>query len=207
MFLTRDEIEAEVPGLYEVIPPQFRDRMPRGAMARAQNTEILTHGFAFLTSFVEKTFARLHYTKGQDWPFFKLVGAFYLVEQEVGTEAVRRVGTEIFRRMPWPPDVHDGFDAIRGIEGAYRASHYNTTFETAGGWPVHVDEPGRIVIENATPYPCFLEEGTIAGVCDAFPGDRLRYRLLADRGSKRDGATSTFYEVTVDPRPTLRPKT
>lgn len=196
MFLSPTEIEAQVPGLLSLLPDALRSKIPANVRVSPQNTMVIRNGFGFLQRFIDDLFDRLDYVEGQQWSMVKLLGAFYFIEKEIGRAAVKRVGSEIFKTMPWPPHVQNVEDALCGIDAAYRSSHLDAPFELSGGWPVREQSPGRLLIENATPYPCFLEEGTIAGVCAAFPRDHAQYKLLSSPLPKREGGATTLYEVT-----------
>jgi hypothetical protein len=91
-YVPRRTIDAQSPGVYEVIPPQFRDRLPADVTCSPQNSMIFRNGFGFLKGFVDETFARLQYKEGEPWPMWKLVSAFYLVEAKVGRNTLRHVG-------------------------------------------------------------------------------------------------------------------
>lgn len=74
------------------------------------------------------------------------------------------------------------------------ASH-QAGFDLIGGWPVLDRVLGWVKIANATPYPCHLEEGTIAGVLAGFPAQRDTYEMRDTPRPKRRGGTETHYEV------------
>jgi hypothetical protein len=197
-FVGRKEIEAYGKEVYEALPITFRDRLPAGFKAQAQNAEIFRRAFQALDSQVNRLFAQLGYQEGEAWDQWKLISAFYLVEQKIGKTASISVGTKIFGTMPWPPQIKCLEDALEGIEGAYRASH-EASFDLIGGWPVLEKRAGYMKIANATPYPCYLEEGTIAGVCAGFPAQRASYQIMPKPSPKRDGGTRTIYEVKFLP--------
>jgi hypothetical protein len=198
-FVGRKEIEAYGKEVYEALPLAFRDRLPAGFKAQAQNAEIFRRAFQTLDSQVNKLFSQLGYQEGEPWDQWKLIAAFYLVEQKIGKNAAIAVGTKIFSTMPWPPQIQGLEDALEGIEGAYRASH-EASFELIGGWPVLEKRSGYMKIANATPYPCYLEEGTLAGVCAGFPAQHPSYQLLSKPTPKREGGTQTVYEVKFLPK-------
>jgi hypothetical protein len=198
-FVARQEIEAYGKEVYEALPVAFRDRLPSGFKAHAQNAEIFRRAFHTLDSHVNKLFSQLGYQEGQPWEQWKLIAAFYLVQQKIGKNAAVEVGTKIFSTMPWPPHVKCLEDALEGIEAAYRASH-EASFELIGGWPVLEKRPGYMKIANATPYPCYLEEGTLAGVCAAFPAQHPSYEIVSPPVPKREGGTQTVYAVKFLPK-------
>jgi hypothetical protein len=198
-FVTRAEIEAHGKDVYEALPAQFRNRLPAGYKAQAQNAEIFRSAFQAMDSHVNKLFSQLGYVEGQPWDQWKLLAAFYLVENKIGKNSSVAVGTKIFSTMPWPPQITCLEDALEGIEGAYRASH-EASFEAIGGWPVLEKKPGYIKIANATPYPCYLEEGTLAGVCAGFSAQRPTYQIVSPPPPKREGGTQTVYEVRFLPK-------
>lgn len=198
-FVSRSEIESYGKEVYEALPVAFRDRLPTGFKAQAQNAEIFRRAFQALDSQVDRLFSQLGYREGQPWEQWKLVAAFYLVEKQIGKNASISVGTKIFSTMPWPPHVKCLEDALEGLEAAYRASH-EASFDLIGGWPVLEKKPGYMKIANATPYPCYLEEGTLAGVCAAFPSQHPTYQILTKPTPKRYGGTQTVYEVKFLPK-------
>jgi hypothetical protein len=197
--VSKEEINKYGKDVFEAIPRQFRQRLPAGVTAQPQNAEIFRRAFRTLDSQADRLFTRLGYQEGEPWEQWKLLAAFYLVECQIGKTASTNVGTKIFETMPWPPSVTCLEDALDGLEGAYRASH-EAGFELIGGWPVLEARPGYMKISNATLYPCFLEEGTLAGVCNGFRAQRPSYRMLTNPIPKRQGGLETIYEVTFLPK-------
>jgi hypothetical protein len=197
-FVPRDVIEAHGPDVYEAIPSVFRDRIPYGS-ASERNTDIIRKGFNLFSGAVDRIFQRLKYEEGKPWEQWKLVAAFYMIERHVGATTATRIGSKVFETMPWPPNVRSIEDALHGIEPAFRAAHENS-LELIGGWPVVEASPGLIVVENSTMYPCNLEEGTVSGICAAFREQLPSYKIRSRPPPKRDGGTSTFYEVSFRPR-------
>ncbi len=195
VYVSEDEIRRYGDDVYLAISAQFRGRLAAGVKAHPQNAAIFRRAFANLDSQVDRLFDRLDYREGEPWEQWKLMAAFYLVEVQIGKNASTMVGTKIFETMPWPPSVRCLEDALKGIDGAYRASHHGAASKLIGGWPVLENRPGFIRIACATPYPCHMEEGTIAGVCSAFREQRPTYELLSDPPPKRDGGLQTLFEV------------
>ena len=99
--------------------------------------------------------------------------------------------------MPWPPQVQSIADALRFVETAYFESHLRAPKERAGGWSVESDRPGVMTLADATPYPCMVNEGVIAGICVAFSKQKPSYRILEQ--PKREGGLVTRYEVSYRP--------
>lgn len=198
-FLTRDEIEKIAPGSYELVPAQFRDRLPAHASASSQNTGIFRATFAAVPDMVDDLFAEIGYVDGQDWPAAKLILAFYLIEAKVGAPTVRAAGEEIYSTMPWPPEVKSIGDALRFTLVAYAGSHLNAPVEQVGCWRVESQEPGRTVLVDDTPYPCFVNEGVVAGICGAFGRQLPNYEILDPDNAKRNGGLTTRYEVIYRP--------
>ncbi|EYF05725.1 hypothetical protein [Chondromyces apiculatus] len=200
IFVTREEIEAIDPMLWGILPPQIRERLPRGLTASPLNTTVLRRAFTMLKPFLERLFVRLGYEEGEPWPQWKLLAAFYLIQEEVGPATLFKVGRQIYATMPWPASVRSVTDAMIGLGPAFSAAHHDAPVALIGGWRVLESKPGRMVIESSTLYPCHLEEGTITGVCDGFSAERPRPTLLMARRPKRDGGKVTCFEVIYQPR-------
>lgn len=198
-FVTKSAMEAECPGVYEVLPKQFRDVILAGQRASSQNAQIFRQGFDVLPGLVNELFARLKYKEGHDWDFWKLLAAFYLVEVRIGPNSAMRAGEKIYSTMPWPPQVRSLEDALRFTEIAYAESHLRGPFEHIGGWRVESTAPGRMVMVDSSPYPCSLNEGVIAGIARAFAKQKPSYQLLDPATAKRNGGRATRYEVTFRP--------
>jgi hypothetical protein len=194
-YITRATIDAEAPGAYEVIAPQFRDRLAADVFASPQNTEIFRSSFGVFPRLVDDLFARLRYVDGDKWPLWKLVSAFSLVQARIGQNSVLQAGERIYSTMPWPPQVRAISDALRFTEPAYFESHYRAPRESAGGWRVEVEQPTKIILVDDTPYPCAVNEGVVAGICRSFSRQRPSYRILDADRSKRAGGLTTRYEV------------
>lgn len=198
-FLTRDEVEAISPGAYDLLPAQFRDRLPADAMASKQNAAIFRATFAAVPDMVDELFAQLGYVEGSDWPMAKLVLAFYLIEAKIGSNSAFAAGREIYSTMPWPPEVKTIADALRFTVVAYAGSHLDQSPEIVGCWRVESEEPGRTVLVDDTPYPCFVNEGVIAGICSAFGRHLPQYEILEPESAKRSGGMVTRYAVKYRP--------
>lgn len=198
-FLTRDEVEAISPGTYELVPVQFRDRLPATALASPQNAAIFRATFAAVPDMVDELFAQLGYVEGAEWPVAKLVLAFYLIEAKIGASSAFAAGREIYSTMPWPPEVKTIADALRFTVVAYAGSHLGADPRIVGGWRVESEQPGRTVLVDETPYPCSVNEGVVAGICAAFARQQPSYELLEPEKSKRAGGMITRYAVTFRP--------
>ncbi len=195
-YVTRAQMEKEVPGAYNLIPVQFRDGLPSEVTCSAQNTEIIRKGFGFVQGFADKLFDRYRYREGDPWPMWKLVSVMYEIEREVGPRPLRQVGIQIFSTMPWPKQVNSITEAFRFMGEAYQASHGGAAPDRVGGWPVEEEGPGRLVVANTNPYPFWLEDGTVQGVCRSFARQYPRVKLIDDGKSKRDGGLMSRYEIT-----------
>lgn len=197
--LTRQEMEAECPGVYEILPAQLRDKLPARARASAQNAMIFRNGFDVMPGLVDGLFKQLRYIDGTDWPVWKLVACFYLVETRIGKSASMRAGEKIYSTMPWPPHVGGIQDALRFTVDAYQESHFKAPASVVGAWRVDEDSKGRMIMADATPYPDSLNEGVIAGICAKFSARHPSYELIDAATAKRNGGTVTRYEVRFDP--------
>jgi hypothetical protein len=198
-YVSRSEMDAVSNEIYPLLPKQFRDRLPAEAKASAQNTEIFRATLHVMPSLVNVLFNQVKYKDGDDWLMWKLVAAFYLIEQRIGPNSVRQAGERIYSTMPWPPMVKSLADALRFTEVAYFESHLRAPAEIVGGWRVQSEERGRTVLVDDTPYPCNVNEGVIAGICSAFSKQKPLYRILDLDTSKRSGGTTTSYEVRFEP--------
>lgn len=190
--LTREES-------YERLPVQFRDRMPKGAKASGQNAAIFRATFAAVPDMVDELFAQLGYVEGTDWLVAQLILAFYWIEAKVGSNTVRAAGEEIYSTMPWPPEVKTIADALRFTVVAYAGSHLNAPTDVVGGWRVELEEPGHTVLVDDTAYPCFVNEGVVAGICTAFGRYQPAYEIVAPETAKRNGGLVTRYSVKYRP--------
>lgn len=195
-FVTRAEMDAVSKEIYPLLPAQFRDVLPADGKASAQNSEIFRATLQVMPRLVNELFTQVKYTDGADWPMWKLVAAFYLVEKRIGPNSVRQAGERIYSTMPWPPLVKSLADALRFTEVAYFESHLRSPHEVVGRWRVESEAPGRTVLVDETPYPCYVNEGVIAGICRAFSKQMPSYEV---DGAKRSGGMTTRYEVTYLP--------
>jgi hypothetical protein len=198
-------MEAEAPGVYKVLPEQFRDRLPADVYASPQNAQIFRATFGAMPRVVDELFAMLRYTERTKWPMWKLVAAFYLVQVRIGESTVRQAGERIYSTMQWPPEVHSIADALRHIDSAYFESHLRAPRMTAGCWLVEREGPSQMVIADETPYPCHVNEGVVAGICRAFMRQRPVYRLVEPLKAKRAGGLVTRYQIDFVPPSPARP--
>lgn len=129
----------------------------------------------------------------------KLVAAFYLVENRIGPNTVRKAGERIYGTMPWPPEVRSIADALRFTHVAFFESHLRAPVERSGQWRVESETPGVTILVDETPYPCNVNEGVVAGICVAFARQNPSYRILDADRCKRSGGSVTRYEVVFKP--------
>jgi hypothetical protein len=198
-YVTAAEMNAVSREIYPLLPPQFRDTLPSEVVASPQNTDIFRGTLSFDPRTLDELFAQVDYTPGTEWPMWKLVAAFYLVEKRIGPNTVRKAGERIYGTMPWPPDVRSIADALRFTEVAYFESHLRAPKERAGGWRVEAERPGLTILADENPYPCNANEGVVAGICVAFAKQNPSYRILEPERSKRAGGKTTRYEVVFKP--------
>ncbi len=150
-YVSRADMEAVSAGIYDALPPQFRDRLPADVEASPRNSEIFRASFGVVPRLVDDLFARLGYVDGAVWPMWKLVVAFYLVEVRIGQNSVRSAGEKIYSTMPWPPEVRSIADALRFTQTAYAEAHLKAPPELAGRWRVESEMPGKTVLVDETP--------------------------------------------------------
>jgi hypothetical protein len=198
-YVSRQEMESECPGICGKLPTQFLGRLPARVRASPQNAKIFRVGFDFHPGFVNDVFSRVRYVEGTEWPMWKLVAAFYLVQDRIGESAVRHAGEKIYSTMPWPPQVRTVADALRFTEWAYSESHLKAPRWHAGGWRVERETPTHMLLNDETPYPCHLNEGVVAAITRTFPLQKPRYRILDPAGAKRAGGSVTRYEIEFAP--------
>lgn len=198
-YVTAAEMNAVSREIYPLLPEQFRDTLPSEVVASAQNTDIFRATLSFNPRTLDELFAQVVYTPGADWPMWKLVAAFYLVEKRIGPNTVRKAGERIYGTMPWPPAVRSIADALRFTEVAYFESHLRAPKERAGRWRVEEERPGLTILADENPYPCNVNEGVVAGICVAFAKQNPSYRILDPERSKRAGGLTTRYEVVFKP--------
>jgi len=197
-YVSRAEMDAVSKEIYTVLPSQFRDMLPAEAKASAQNSEIFRSTLQVMPRLVNELFTQVKYTDGTDWLMWKLVAAFYLVEKRIGPNSVRQAGERIYSTMPWPPFVQSLADALRFTEVAYAESHLRAPADIVGCWRVEHEQPGRMRLVDDTPYPCFVNEGVIAGICRAFSKQHPSYSILDASNAKRSGGLTTHYDVLFD---------
>jgi hypothetical protein len=198
-FVTRAEMDAVSKEIYPLLPVQFRDALSASAKASAQNSQVFRATLHVIPRLVDELFDQVKYTDGTDWPMWKLVAAYYLMEKRIGPNSVRQAGERIYSTMPWPPLVKSLADALRFTQVAYFESHVQASHEVVGRWRVESETPGRTILVDETPYPCHVNEGVVAGICRAFTGQKPSYDLLDATRAKRAGGTTTRYDVTYEP--------
>lgn len=198
-FVTERDMNAVSREIYPLLPEQFRNKLPSEVKASAQNSEIFRATFSFDPKLIDSLFSQLGYDDGTEWPMWKLVSCFYLVENRIGPNTVRRAGERIYSTMPWPPQVTSLADALRFTEIAYFESHLRAPKDRAGCWRVELEKPGLTILTDETPYPCNVNEGVVAGICMAFAKQKPSYRILEPAQAKRAGGQVTRYEVVFEP--------
>ena len=198
-FVTETEMNSVSREIYGNLPVQFRDRLPSEVLASPRNSQIFRATFSFDPKLIDALFKQLLYDDGSEWPMWKLVSCFYLIEKRIGPNTVRKAGEHIYSTMPWPPQVKSLADALRFTQIAYFESHLRAPKDRAGCWRVELEKPGLTILTDETPYPCNVNEGVVSGICMAFTKQKPSYRVLEPEKSKRAGGLVTRYEVSYRP--------
>jgi hypothetical protein len=194
IYVPKARMEAVFPGAYELLPTQFRDRIPSAGRAHAANSTVLRAGFAFLQRFADDLFRRLQHNDGEEWEQWKLLVACYCIEREIGPNALRNLGQKVFSQVP-KPEAKTVPDAIRGVQIAFQEQHGGMSPKLIGGWQIQQESPGSLLVDDTTFYPCALHEGLMAALCDTHAKSAVRYDLLEDPTPKRQGGHGTRYAV------------
>lgn len=197
--VTRAEMDAVSKEIYPILPPQFRDGLPLNVRVSAQTTRVFRGALQIMPRVVNELFGMMSYVEGSDWQMWKLLATLYMIEKRIGPNCVRTAGEHIYSTMPWPPSVKSIEDALRFVQDAYLHAHMLAPVEVIGSWRVLSEQPGRMKLEDATPYPCHFCEGVVAGICTSFARQRPTFLLAEPNASKRTGGVATRYDIRYDP--------
>lgn len=107
--------------------------------------------------------ARMRKVKGEEWyPIAELLEVLEKLDEKLGTYHLRQVGWTIFNKFH-RPHVEGRFksakELLEAFNGMYREGNRGTQI---GGWKILSFEPGRAMLEKATPHHCHMEEGIVA---------------------------------------------
>jgi hypothetical protein len=196
--VTRAEMDVVSKDIYPLLPTQFRDALPADVKVSSQTTKVFRGALQIMPRVVNELFALMKYVEGTDWQLWKLLATLYMIEKRIGPNSVRTAGEHIYSTMPWPPSVQSIEEALRFVQAAYLHAHAPAPAEVIGSWIVRAEQPGRMELEDATPYPCHFCEGVVAGICSTFSRQRPTYALSEHEPSKRAGALITRYDIRYD---------
>ncbi len=106
--------------------------------------------------------AELRRVKPTTWyPIAMLLEPLELLAQKMGDRALVPIGYALVR-LTHTEAIRKNFQSARqlltGFDGIYHAANRGTDI---GGWKLHSFEPGKCVLDNSTPHPCFLEVGIL----------------------------------------------
>lgn len=109
-------------------------------------------------------------------PLTSWLGTFQAVLNDIGPNALFRIGVRIIKNPYLPPSLNEVESALRHIDIAFHMSHRKggramyepatrTMLEGIGHFAVERPGPGnRVLVRCDTPYPCPLEHGIVSGV-------------------------------------------
>lgn len=196
--VSRAEMDAVSKDIYPLLPVQFRDALPADVKVSGQTTRVFRGALQVMPRVVNELFTLMKYVDGTDWQLWKLLATLYMIEKRIGPNSVRTAGEHIYSTMPWPPSVQSIQDALRFVQDAYLHAHMQAPPEAIGCWRVRSELPGRMELEDATPYPCGFCEGVVAGICTTFSRQRPTFALAEPEASKRAGGPTTLYDIRYD---------
>jgi hypothetical protein len=94
-------------------------------------------------------------------PVQRWLDALREIQQEIGTNVVRRVGMQIFTNAAFP-ERHDSVEAVlEALDQIYYLNHKGEV----GHYRVAREHEGAVVVRCETPYPRHFEWGLIEGIC------------------------------------------
>jgi hypothetical protein len=196
--VTRAEMDAVSKDIYPMLPAQFRDVLAADVKVSGQTTRVFRGSLQVMPRVVNELFALMKYVEGTDWLLWKLLATLYMIEKRIGPNSVRTAGEHIYSTMPWPSGVQSIEDALRFVQTAYSNAHMQASPELNGFWRVRSEKRGRILLEDATPYPCYFCEGVVAGICSTFSRQGPTYVISEPAATKRTGGLTTLYDIRYD---------
>jgi hypothetical protein len=153
------------------------------ATVRAANVRATLDAFSLVPSVGERIAAK-HRLDLQDLtadkfvPVQRWLDVLKDIQDNVGTQVLRRVGAQVFENAHFPPAFETVESALEALDDIYHLNHQGEV----GHYRCH-RENGQVVVRCETPYPRHFEWGLIDGICQS--------RLAQDR----------FYLVSFEPGP------
>jgi hypothetical protein len=87
--------------------------------------------------------------------------ALYEIQNEIGTNVLRRVGAQIFGNAEFP----DRYDSVESVLEALDHIYYLNHRGDVGHYRTAREHEGVMVVRCETPYPRHFEWGLIEGIC------------------------------------------
>jgi hypothetical protein len=123
--------------------------------------------------------------------------AFREIGENVGDDALKKIGNAIPHNAQWPPDVDDVDKALASIDVAYHMNHrkdgvvlFNPETgemkEGIGhyGWDQTGEKEGRMRCDN--PYPCPFDLGIIEAAAEKFAKEKACVQVIHEEGECRN---------------------
>jgi hypothetical protein len=129
---------------------------------------------------------------GSAYPLPAYLTVLQEFQHQFGDGFLQRMGTLIFEKVPFPPDI-DGIEkALASIHTAYLMNHANADGKIGG---YHWTAQGRAgVLRCDNPYPCSFDLGIVTAIARRFRPD-ARVTHLAPESCRHHGAESCSYQV------------
>ncbi|MBW5449307.1 EAL domain-containing protein [Cohnella sp. CFH 77786] len=116
------------------------------------------------------------------------------ISEQLGTEALHRIGREIPETAVFPPDIGNLVGALASIDKAYYMNHRGVQTGQIGHYlfAATSDRSGVMVCDN--PYPCDFDLGIIEAMAGKFKEPASQVRIVHDVNGcrKRNGSSCTY---------------
>jgi hypothetical protein len=148
------------------------------AVVRAANVRATLDAFDLLPSvgraIIERHQLNLGDLRPENFvPVQRWLDALKEIQQEIGTNVVRRVGTQIFTNAAFP----EHYDSVETVLEALDQIYYLNHKGEVGHYRTAREHEGAMVVRCETPYPRHFEWGLIEGICKSRLARGVQYRV------------------------------
>lgn len=162
------------------------------AVVRAANVRATLDAFSLVPSVGQRIIAKHRLdledlTPDKVIPVQRWLDALKEIQDTVGVEIVRRVGTRIIENAHFPPSFRTVDAVLEALDEIYHLNHRGEV----GHYRYRRFE-GTQVLRCETPYPRYFEWGLVEGICKSrVAGDR-RFYVSFEPGPPNDDLTCTI---------------
>lgn len=120
------------------------------------------------------------------------LASFEEIEEEIGTNTLKKIGKAIPKNAEWPPGVDTVVGGLESIDEAYHMNHRGGEI---GYYEAETLDDGTVEVCCHNPYPCAFDQGILDGVVREFANKHVSITEVSD-DCRSNGGDECVYRVS-----------